>query len=209
MKSMILKDLYNISHNARQMLFLCLFLTVCLIPSGGVAPLPVEFGVLFGMMTITTFSFDEKTKWEKYAMVMPVSRKEYVLAKYGNSVLYGIVGAGSGLALGLLIGLFMGKLDAMMLVTILSCSAVGILFSLFLGSVMIPLVIRFGTEHARMIMLGSVAVPSLLVFLVYKSAPVLGSDAVWILSMAGVALVIAWLIVSPILSVKWFEKKEF
>lgn len=209
MKSMMLKDLYNISHNAKQMVFLCLFLAVCLIPSGGVEVISVEFGVLFGMMTITTFSFDEKSKWEKYAMVMPVSRRDYVLAKYGNSVLYGIMGAGSGMALSFLIGLFTGKLNRMVALTILGCGATGILFSLFLGSVMIPLIIRFGTEHARMIMLGSVAVPSLLVFLVYKAAPSLGTNAVSNLSIAGVALIAVWLLVSPFLSVKWFEKKEF
>ena len=38
--------------------------------------------VLAAMMPVTAFSFDEKAKWDKYALSMPVSRRDLVLSKY-------------------------------------------------------------------------------------------------------------------------------
>lgn len=82
MKSLIIKDVYNILHNMKS-LFLMLFVFLFLIlPKGGAAAYAITCCILCAMMIVTTFSFDENAKWEKYAMVMPVSRKDLVLSKF-------------------------------------------------------------------------------------------------------------------------------
>ena len=57
MKSLILKDIYNIMHNMKAlvlMLFIFLFITI---PQGGAAAYVITCCILCAMMVVTTFSF--------------------------------------------------------------------------------------------------------------------------------------------------------
>ena len=78
MKSLILKDLLNIGHNAKSMFFMPLVFACITIPKGGAETCIVASGILCSMMVITTFSFDEQSKWTKYAMIMMLGSKEFV-----------------------------------------------------------------------------------------------------------------------------------
>ena len=78
MKSLILKDLYNIGHNAKSMLLILLVFAVGLIMSSGVESYIISAGVLCSMMIVTTFTFDDNCKWSKYALIMPVCKKDIV-----------------------------------------------------------------------------------------------------------------------------------
>jgi ABC-2 type transport system permease protein len=82
MKSLIIKDFYNIGHNAKSMIFILLVLSFGLIPSSGTEGYIIMSGILCSMMIITTFSFDDQSKWLKYAMVMPVTKKDIVISKF-------------------------------------------------------------------------------------------------------------------------------
>ena len=80
MKSMVLKDLYNIKCNAKSVLVSFLVLAVAM-ASTGVGVLYAG-AVLCSSLIISTFAYDDRCDWTKYAMVMPVSRKELVAGKY-------------------------------------------------------------------------------------------------------------------------------
>ena len=73
MKSLVLKDLFNIGHNAKSMLFILVVFAVALIPFSGVEGYIFVCAILCSMMIVTTFSFDDSSKWTRYAMIMPVS----------------------------------------------------------------------------------------------------------------------------------------
>lgn len=79
MKSLVLKDLFNIGHNAKSMLFILVVFAVALIPFSGVEGYIFVCAILCSMMIVTTFSFDDSSKWTRYAMIMPVSRKNWLL----------------------------------------------------------------------------------------------------------------------------------
>ena len=78
MKSLVLKDLFNIGHNAKSMLFILVAFAAAFIPFSGVEGYIFECAILCSMMIVTTFSFDDNSKWTRYAMIMPVSKKELV-----------------------------------------------------------------------------------------------------------------------------------
>ncbi len=61
MKSLILKDLYNIGHNAKSMLFMLVMFAVIIIPSSGVQGYIFVSAILCSMMIVTTFSFDVRS----------------------------------------------------------------------------------------------------------------------------------------------------
>lgn len=105
MKSLILKDLYNIGHNAKSMLFILVVAAAALIPASGVMGYIIACAVLCSMMTVTTFSFDDSSKWARYAMIMPISKKDLVAGKFIVLAIFCIVGSLFGLAAGSVGGL--------------------------------------------------------------------------------------------------------
>ena len=64
MKSLVLKDLFNIGHNAKSMLFILVVFAVALIPFSGVEGYIFVCAILCSMMIVTTFSFDDSSKWQ-------------------------------------------------------------------------------------------------------------------------------------------------
>lgn len=97
MKSLILKDIYNIAHNAKTMIAIWLVLAFCLIPSSGAGSFIVPSTLICSMMVVTTFSFDENSQWMKYAMIMPLSKEKLVASKFCVALIFSLTGALIGL----------------------------------------------------------------------------------------------------------------
>lgn len=198
MKSLILKDLYNIGHNAKSMLLILLVFAVGLIMSSGVESYIISAGVLCSMMIVTTFTFDDNCKWSKYALIMPVCKKDIVKAKFIVLVIFCTVGVCVGTIFGVSGGLVMRKLVMSMesIVTMLFMAFVGLIVSVIFGSMSIPLVYKFGAEKGRVLLLVSFVVPLAICFIVYE-----------ILMLFGVEitdqLVFAILCVSPLIALIW------
>ena len=70
MKSLVLKDLFNIGHNAKSMLFILVVFAVALIPFSGVEGYIFVCAILCSMMIVTTFSFDDSSKSAGCAAVL-------------------------------------------------------------------------------------------------------------------------------------------
>lgn len=210
MRSLIIKDLYNIGHNAKQMLILLTALAVFLVPSTGTAGFIITSTLLCSMMTTTTFSFDERSKWEKFALIMPVSRKEYIMSKYVINMIFSIIGIGIGIITALVIDSIKGQWD---FTAGFGCVIVSLLIAVLYGSMIIPFMIKFGTENARMIIIGTTAVPALLLYGLYKLAVTMGVSFTDTLIIAILISVVLCLILLAVLSYKlslhWFNSKEF
>lgn len=143
MKSLILKDLYNIGHNMKSMLLVLVILAVGLISSAGTESHVVASGIICGTMVITTFSFDNMSKWPRYAMIMPVSRKALVVSKFIVLLIFAVGGAVAGLVLGAGGGILLHKLvlNTEGIVTLLQLSLIGLLYTAICSSISIPLVL--------------------------------------------------------------------
>lgn len=165
MKSLILKDIYNIMHNMKAlvlMLFIFLFITI---PQGGAAAYVITCCILCAMMVVTTFSFDENAKWEKYAMIMPISRKDLVLSKFVILLCFCLFGTVFGGVLGIAGSAIIGRFhitSASEWQELLAVCLAGVAISFFLGSLVIPLLFKFGAEKARTLMLAAFLLPVLL-----------------------------------------------
>lgn len=198
MKSLILKDLYNIGHNAKSILFILVIFAIAFIPTSGVPGYTVMCAVLCGMMIITTFSFDDTSNWTRYAMVMPVSRKELVCAKFVTLAVFCAIGSLFGLAGGLAGGLIMGKftLTAAGMGELLLLALAGWGIALIFGTISIPLVFKFGAEKGRILLFVSYLVPSAVCYGIYRLLLLLGDDLasrlLSILLYCSPAIALAW-----------------
>lgn len=162
MKSLILKDLFNIAHNAKSLLILLFLFAVLFIPSSGAEGYVFISALLCSMMIVTTFSFDDTCKWARYALVMPLERRDLVRGKFAVLAIFCTVGTVLGVLIGALGGWIARKLPADGLGTLafLALPAWGI--SMLLGSLSIPLVFRFGAERGRILLIVSFLVPAAL-----------------------------------------------
>ena len=216
MKSLILKDMYNMIHNMKSlllMLFVFLFITV---PQGGAEAYVITCCILCAMMVVTTFNFDENAKWEKYAMIMPISRKDLVLSKFAVLLLFCLFGMVFGGVLGVAGGSVMGRFHILSLSEwqeLLAVCLAGMAISFFLGSIVIPLLFKFGAEKARALMLAAFLIPVLLCLGVYYLVKNLGvalTDTVILtLTCISPVVLLLWTAAMYRISFGIFKKAEF
>lgn len=177
MKSLILKDIYNIMHNMRSLALLLVLFIVLMVPQGGPSAYLITSCLLCSMMVMTTFSFDNTSKWEKYALVMPITKKDLVAAKFLVLLLFCIFGVVSGLVLGVAGGLLFKSFhlnsadDWLMLLMV---AAAGLAIGIFFGSLVIPLLFKFGAEKARMLSIAAFAAPTAIGLGLYRLLAVFG-----------------------------------
>ena len=214
MKSLVLKDLLNIGHNAKSMLFILLVFAIALIPFSGVEGYIFVCAILCSMMIVTTFSFDDNSKWTRYAMIMPVSKKELVGGKFIVLTIFCAVGSLFGLVVGSIGGLISNKitLDLIGIGELLFLTLISWVIALIFGSMSIPLVFRFGAERGRVLLLVYFLIPAGICFGVYQLLATLGvtltDQLVFILLCCSPLLALAWCYVMYQISYRIFAKQE-
>lgn len=214
MKSMVLKDLYNIKCNAKSVLVSFLILAVAM-ASTGVGVLYAG-AVLCSSLIISTFAYDDRCDWTKYAMVMPVSRKELVAGKYVMLAL--MVVGGSVIVIAFLASLVSNAITGQIplnwngLQELIFSALTALIFALVYGSVAIPLILRFGAEQGRVLLVAALLVPAAVCFVAYQIGKWLGivlTDQGVVLLVCGVAVAaLVWVAVSYRISCSIFAKQE-
>ena len=214
MKSLILKDLFNIGHNAKSMLFILVVFAVALIPFSGVEGYIFVCAILCSMMIVTTFSFDDNSKWTRYAMIMPVSKKELVVGKFVVLAIFCAVGSLFGLVIGSIGGFAMRKItfDFAGIGELLFLALAAWVISLIFGSMSIPLVFKFGAEKGRVLLLVSFLILAGICFGIYQLLAMLGVELtdklVFILLCCSPILALAWCYVMYQISYRIFSRQE-
>lgn len=207
MKGILLKDLYVYLKGGRYLVFLSLL--YCIMAAGGSNTFFLSCGVLFLAMTpITVMGYDERSKWDQYAVMLPYSRQNLVLSKYllafiGIMIaLLVYVGASF---LFLLAGREISMAGVFQMVSINLCGA------LFYVSINLPIMFRFGVERGR---IGFLALTALLVGGIVALG-VIASDMeaafqipVWKITAAVFVLSAVMFVVSIAVSKAIFEKRE-
>ena len=212
MKSMVLKDLYNIKGSVKSVLVSFLILAVAM-ASTGVGVLYAT-AILCSSMIVSTFAYDDRCDWTKYAMVMPVSRKELVAGKYVMLTLMVVGGIVIGFLASLVSNAITGQipLNQSGIQELLFSTLVALVIGLVYGSIAIPLTIRFGAEQGRLLLFVAFLVPAAVCFVAYQVGKWLGivlTDQGVVLLVCGVAVAaLVWMAVSYRISCGIFAKQE-
>lgn len=202
MAGLIYKDFINLKQQARiYALIVALWMGVSVIEKnlsffGGV------MAVFSALLPITAYAYDEKVEWDKYALTMPILRRDLVISKY----LFGLVSLCVSLALTVLVSLAI-KQDAAETISI-HCifAALGMVFM----AVSLPTVFKFGSEKARNIIYMFFIVPAL-ASLILQNLNIAVPDAGLVERLTHLAPLFAAvvLILSVPLSIRIYETKEF
>ena len=201
MKALIIKDTYVIWRQMKY--FLILILIFSALPSG----FNNAFAVIYtSMLPYTALAYDERSKWDQLAAMMPYSTRDAVLSKYvfgwlcigGAAVLSGLL----QMALSLVV-------DRVFLPGVMVLSVLGAVCIL---AISLPLMFRMGVEKGRLAMF-------LVIFMVCGAAGAIahiaesvGSGTVF--AFQGpilVALLIAALVLTAVsvpLSMRFYAKRH-
>lgn len=166
MKGLILKDLLNLKGNIKFiLLFIIMFGFMSSLGDGNVNNFIGVIIVLCTTMIVSTFSYDDLNKWDNYVLTMPISRNDIVLSKYLTMLIFSFIGVLVSLIVSVTIGYFKNTL---ILNETLLINALILSISVCFGSLILPLIYKFGTERARLLMILCFLVPTL-ALLVFKS----------------------------------------
>ena len=201
MKALILKDTYVIWRQMKY--FLVMILIFSALPNG----FNNAFAVVYAsMLPYTALAYDERSKWDQMAAMMPYSTRDVVLGKYafgwlcigGAAVLSGLL----QMALSLVV-------DRVFLPGVMVLSVLGAVCIL---AISLPLMFRMGVEKGRLAMF-------LVIFLVCGAAGAIahiaesvGSGTVFAFQgpVLGVTLLAALVLtaVSVPLSMRFYAKRQ-
>ena len=173
MKALIYKDLLAVWKYCRNYLFLCgvfLLLSIFMEEYSFLQMYPVIF---MGTLVNTLIAYDERDRWDRQVLTMPVTRKQYVTGKYlTGMILQGtmMVLSAAACALRLAIGDGFGWAVFKDYLAFLLGLAVAA------PSLILPFIFKNGSEKGRMaylIVLGAIFAVAVSGTLVLKKLPVL------------------------------------
>lgn len=215
MKSLILKDLYNIAHNARSTALMLLFLAACYTVFGSPGISLYMCCHLCCMMVVTTFSFDCTSQWEPYALIMPVSRRDLVAGKFAVLFIFSVVGTLAGVVLFLLSAFFSSSaaFEPDFIYYSLAASFLCLPLCQIANGLSIPLLFQFGTENTRIVSILSSGVLIVLSLGIFGLLPRLGLDvqsasSLLVLACLSALLALAWNYGMYRISCRIFEEKD-
>ena len=195
--------------------FMALIFCVVFIPLGNGLRLYIILIMFGALLPTTAISFDTAARWDKYAVSLPVTRREIVGARYqlmvGGICVAGVISLIIAVAMMILMpdeGIFLPYFSPLMLMVLfVACG-------LLLGSIALPLTLKFGVEKMRYIIMVIALTPVVVIFGMSFFADLSGitpTDPVLMPVIIGVLLAVTALFVyvSFWLSVRIYAKKEF
>ena len=205
MRGLIIKDLLNLKKSLSTILVLIVFYSFIAFTSEDPSMLIAMIALVLTMMTITSITYDDLAKWDKYALAMPISRKDMVLSKYVLSITLAL----TGVIISTAIAYIMLTIKSVDISNLLLTSYAIFLISLTFSSIVLPLVFKFGVEKSRMMMMTVIGAPMALGYILYQLGINLPSEEV-VLSTLKMSplIVIAILYLSFYISYRIFKNKD-
>lgn len=210
MKSLILKDLYCVRGYFKQVGLVLLLMSGMGIAMKNVSI--ISFMLIFMSMSLvqSCMYMDEKNHWERYALTLPIRKKDVVKSKY---ILLLLMGGGAGV-LAVVLNIAVSLLfHVKVLEAVVAAVAVFVVY-LYVFSLSIPASFKLGADKARYIVMAVIVLPTLLISLLVQLFPsvteISPTDAQMMGFCVGAVLFGATLfLVSYRVSLGIYEKKNF
>lgn len=142
-RGLLLKDIFELSAQCRVQLVLTgVYLLLPLFIRG--IELFASVGMmLLAMMPVYALGYDERCRWERYALAMPVRKSDLFWSRF----LLGVIAVALGAAVQVLVALLAGRGDLLSSLAVTAPAA--ILYLL----IVLPLMMKLGVEKGRFFLL--------------------------------------------------------
>ncbi len=121
--------------------------------------------MILAVLPISAFAYDELSKWDRYAMSLPLGRNRVVGARYLFVLLLSLFTVALGLAGIALLYLAQQAEPLEMFLTLMVSTAIG----LFIPTILLPLSYKLGPERARPYLFAVIFIPIIAVILLVKA----------------------------------------
>lgn len=208
MVGLILKDLMTIQRQMKAQAFVLVFLLVMAIFMQQSSMLLSIIVFIVTIQAITALSYDEQSKWDKYANTLPISKADIVFSKYILSVMLMIIGLVMALPILFFINFFTNNeitseffLTFNLIVTLALCSL----------AVLLPIYIKFGSIKGRIVLISLCFIPGFLTGMFKEYIPDMPQtflylkQYVYLTPFGGLLL----LCLSSLVSTAIYKRKEF
>lgn len=150
MKALILKDLYNIKKQGKFLFSIVMIygLISMFLDANFLSPALI---ILCLILPINTFSFDKYSKWENYALTLPITRSEMVVSKYFLGLLLVVLGILINSLFYSLSYLIPDSQPISIEFHLLTCYSM-ILATSLCFSILFPFVFKLGIEKSRIVL---------------------------------------------------------
>ncbi len=205
MTGLIIKDFKTLRQYSKSLIFVLAIWTGLGIMSKNIDFVGGTLMIFMPMVAMSALAYDEKVKWDRYALTMPISRADLVLSKYALGI---IVGIGCEIFFIMLSFLVTGEIG-----NSVEMSIVYLCLGIVIMSLQMPPIFKLGTERARMVCMLIYLLPFGVIFLLSKLGAEVSLDAsiqaiekyIWLAPIA-VLLVLA---LSAVISISICKKKEY
>ena len=166
MKGLLIKEILNMKNYMKQLVLVLIFFIAYGIFLKNGTFVGTMITLMLSMQVITTMSYDEYAKWDKYALTMNINRKDIIISKYIFFTISIIIGIVVGITTSIAINQI-AKLDTGMNEIIVTSIVVPCVFAI-LFSIIIPVVFKTGVEKGRIVMMLILFIPAILVGAIVK-----------------------------------------
>ena len=173
MKALIKKDLYNLlSYKQSLIIIIAIIIITTITNPKDIYTLPMILIIMIGIISLSTFSYDEISKSDKYILALPVKKEDIVKSKYLLSIFSSLISAITGILLTFILYFILkefktGSLNLNINLLFIN-SAIGLLAFSLIQSVQIPCVYKWGAERGRIGLFIAIMIISLLVMGIYN-----------------------------------------
>lgn len=211
MRALLIKDFLNLKEQLKFYVILMVVYGIFSMTSDNTGAFSGVLLMLIFIMIINTISYDERAKWDKFCLSTPVSRKTVVLEKYFLGVILFVIGGLVSMSVWVISE---GAFD---FVGAGSITLAMIIIVMIMLSIILPIIFKFGVEKGRILMIVVMLVPSILLFSAPFIADLLAGVKLPDLSqlnsdvflIAGLIVAAVMYSISAMLSIRFYNKKEF
>lgn len=215
MTGLILKDLINLKINFRRFSLIIVIYAGLAMMSKDSSFFSSIFTMLFALLIMSTYSYDEMAKWDVYALTLPISRDNIVQGKYLTALILTSLGTAVGSFFTILINIVMKRPSV---TAGLDSSLLGAGIILLFYCIAMPIITKLGVEKGRYVFLAIYMIPYLCIFLFNSMANKVNvsEDVVRMLQYVwnNIAVILPIILVIAIaisyrISIGIYRKKEF
>lgn len=203
MTGLILKDIYNLKKHSKVYLILLVFYFFMGMANDNSAMFGSMLSIVAAMLPITAMAYDEKNNWDRYALTMPLSRKDMVLSRYILGLIFALVAFIIAMASSLLL-----NKDSLLENIAMNLGTLG--FVMLLTAIIFPILFKFGVEKGRILMMIIFMAPTGIILLLSNYGIQLPDEKTMktFLYYSPIAVIIIF-ILSLFISISIYNKKEF
>lgn len=220
--ALLKKDLYNLSSYKTSIIIILILVPVFCISISDIQFIIPALTMMLGMIAISTFSYDDMSKANKYIKAMPCTKKEVVRGKYILAImgilLGGVIGTIVTIVVGNIINIVNPSSDVVLNYQEIIINALTWMVGLFIiQNIQIPLLYKYGSEKSRIVMVmlmilagGLIIFISPLISAIYNMANIQIPENLYttIIGIGLTVLVIVMYVISFKMSYKIYKNKE-